>query len=222
MNPSIEMSELGDDLLVQEDALVGNSWSVGDVITLDYPGSVSDTVEIVGTFTDAAFANYVIAEEVFLENIGDDQIFMVFARLGSGVSLEEGQAAADAALSEFPNVDVNTQSDQIAEAEAQVDQLVALFTGLLSLALVIALLGIANTLALSIVERTREIGLLRAVGMTRRQVRRMIRREAMIIAVFGALLGVLIGSAIGFGVVTSLPTTDWAALPSRPVSLRSG
>jgi putative ABC transport system permease protein len=146
----------------------------------------------------------VIAEEVFLENISDDQILMVFARLGSGVSLEEGQAAADIALSEFPNVDVNTQSDQIAEAEAQVDQLVALFTGLLSLALVIALLGIANTLALSIVERTREIGLLRAVGMTRRQIRRMVRREAIIIAVFGALLGVLIGSAIGFGVVSSL------------------
>jgi putative ABC transport system permease protein len=120
------------------------------------------------------------------------------------VSLEDGQAAADAALSEFPNVDVNTQSDQIAEAEAQVDQLVALFTGLLSLALVIALLGIANTLALSVVERTREIGLLRAVGMTRRHVRQMVRREALIIAVFGALLGVLIGTAIGFGVVTSL------------------
>ena len=204
MEPSIELSELGDDLLVQEDVLVGNSWSVGDVIAVGYPGSASDTVEIVGTFIDATFANYVIAEEVFLENIGDDQIFMVFARLGSGVSLEEGQAAADAALSEFPYVDVNTQSDQIAEAEAQVDQLVALFTGLLSLALVIALLGIANTLALSVVERTREIGLLRAVGMTRRHVRKMVRREAVIIAVFGALLGVLIGSAIGFGVVTSL------------------
>ena len=204
MEPSIELSELGDDLLVQENVLVSNGWSIGDVIAVDYPGSASDTVEIVGTFTDATFANYVIAEEVFLENIGDDQIFMVFARLGSGVSLEEGQAAADAALSEFPNVDVNTQSDQIAEAEAQVDQLLALFTGLLGLALVIALLGIANTLALSIVERTREIGLLRAVGMTRHQVRQMVRWEALIIAVFGALLGILIGSAIGFGVVTSL------------------
>jgi putative ABC transport system permease protein len=146
----------------------------------------------------------VIAEDVFFKSIGDDQIGMAFARLAEGVTLEDGQAAADAALSEFPNVDVNTKSDHIAEAEAQVDQLVALFTGLLGLALVIALLGIANTLALSIVERTREIGLLRAVGMTRRHVRKMVRREAMIIAVFGALLGVLIGSAIGFGVVTSL------------------
>jgi putative ABC transport system permease protein len=70
----------------------------------------------------------------------------------------------------FPAIDVNTKSEHIAAAEDQVDQLVALFPGLLGLALVIALLGIANTLALSIVDRTREIGLLRAVGVVRRQV----------------------------------------------------
>ena len=165
---------------------------------------MSDSVGIAGTFTDSTFADYVIAEEVFFENISDNRIAIAFARLAEGVTIEEGQAAADVALAEFPNVDVNTKSDQIAEAEAQVDQLVTLFTGLLGLALVIALLGIANTLALSIVERTREIGLLRAIGMTRRQVRKMVRREALITAVFGAVLGVLIGSAIGFGVVTSL------------------
>jgi putative ABC transport system permease protein len=120
------------------------------------------------------------------------------------VSLDEGLAAAETAMAGFPNVDINTKSDQIADAEAQVDQLVALFSGLLGLALVIALLGIANTLTLSIVERTREIGLLRAVGMSRRQVRQTIRWEAVITAVFGALLGLLIGVGIGFGVVTSL------------------
>jgi putative ABC transport system permease protein len=204
LGPSIELSELGDDLLVQEDALIANAWSVGDEIVVVYTGAVSDTVEIVGTFTDATYTDYVIAEEVFFEKIGDDQIAIAFARLAEGVTLEEGQAAADVALAEFPNVDVNTKSDHIVEAEAQVDQLVTLFTGLLGLALVIALLGIANTLALSIVERTREIGLLRAVGMTRRQVRRMVRWEALITAVFGALLGIIIGSAIGFGVVTAL------------------
>ncbi|HSM45915.1 MAG TPA: FtsX-like permease family protein [Acidimicrobiia bacterium] len=82
--------------------------------------------------------------------------------------------------------------------------MVTLFTGLLGLALVIAVLGIANTLALSIVERTREIGLLRAVGMLRRQVRQMIRWEAVITSVFGAILGLMIGIGIGFGVVSSL------------------
>ena len=204
LGPSIEMNELGDDLLVHEEVLDTNGWAVGDDIVVLYPGAASDTVEIAGTFTDPTFANYVIAEEVFFENISDNRIAIAFARLAEGVTIEEGQAAADVALAEFPTVDVNTQSDQIAEAEAQVDQLVTLFTGLLGLALVIALLGIANTLALSIVERTREIGLLRAVGMTRRQVRRMVRWEALITAVFGAILGVLIGSVIGFGVVSSL------------------
>ena len=204
LGPSIELSELGDDLLVQENVLETNGWSVSDVITVAYLTSVTESVEIVGTFTDTTFANYVISEAVFTENIGDDQIVIAFARLDDSVTIEEGQAVANVALAEFPNVDVNTKSNQIAEAEAQVDQLVTLFTGLLSLALVIALLGIANTLALSIVERTREIGLLRAVGMTRRQVRQMVRWEALITAVFGALLGVLMGTAIGFGVVTSL------------------
>ena len=204
LGASIEVSDLGDGLLVSESVLEANGWSVGDGITVGYEGSASESLEIAGTFTDVTFANFVISEAVFVENISDDQIAIAFARLDDGVTLEEGQAAADLVLAEFPNVDVNTKSDQIAEAEAQVDQLVTLFTGLLGLALVIALLGIANTLALSIVERTREIGLLRAVGMVRRQVRQMVRWEALITAVFGALLGVLIGSAIGFGVVTSL------------------
>jgi putative ABC transport system permease protein len=216
LGPSIEMSDLGNDLLVQEDVLDTNGWEVGDDIVVTYPGAVSDTVEIAGTFTDANFADYVISEDVFFENISDNRIAIAFSRLADGVTIEEGRAAADTALAEFPSVEVNAKSDVIAEAEAQVDQLVTLFTGLLGLALVIALLGIANTLALSIVERTREIGLLRAVGMIRPQIRKMVRYEALITAVFGALLGVLIGSAIGFGVVTSLADDGFSsfALPA--------
>jgi putative ABC transport system permease protein len=204
LGASVALSELGDDLLVHESALEANKWSVGDSLTIEYGGGKSAEAAIVGTYTDSTFAQFVIAEEVFVSNLGEDRVAIAFARLADSVTLEEGQTAADEALASFPNVDVNTRSDQIAEAEAQVDQLVTLFTGLLSLALVIALLGIANTLALSIVERTREIGLLRAVGMARRQVRQMVRWEAMITSVFGAILGVGIGTIIGFAVVTSL------------------
>ena len=88
--------------------------------------------------------------------------------------------------------------------EAQINTILALFSGLLFLAIIIAILGIVNTLALSIYERTHEIGLLRAVGMLRSQVRRMIRWEAVIIALFGAIMGIIIGVVFGWAVVTAL------------------
>jgi putative ABC transport system permease protein len=85
-----------------------------------------------------------------------------------------------------------------------INVLLGLFTVLLALAIIIAILGITNTLALSIIERTREIGLLRAVGMSRRQLRRMIRWESVIIAVFGAILGMITGVILGWAVVQAL------------------
>jgi putative ABC transport system permease protein len=89
------------------------------------------------------------------------------------------------------------------EQNAQVDQLVGLIYALLSLSVIVALLGIVNTLALSVHERTRELGLLRAVGMSRRQVRRMVRAESVITAAIGALLGVVLG--IAFAAIVSRP-----------------
>lgn len=118
------------------------------------------------------------------------------------MSFEEGRAAVEAVAVDYSTVTVQTRAETVAATEQQIDQLLALFSGLLFLAIVIAVLGIANTLALSVIERTREIGLLRAVGMTRRQVRRMVRWEAVIIALFGAVMG--IGIALGWAVVASL------------------
>ena len=201
---STDLSALDDGMMVAEPTLDENGWIVGDVITVEYGATGPVSTEIVGTFEDQSFANYLVSEDTFIANIADDQISIAFVSLAEGVSLEHGREAAEAALAEFPNISVDTKAEFISDAEAQVDQMVTLFSGLLGLALVIALLGIANTLALSIVERTREIGLLRAIGMARRQVRSMIRWEAIVIALFGALLGVLIGTGIGFGVITSL------------------
>lgn len=204
MGSSTDLAALADGMMVATSTLAGNGWAVGDVVTVEYEATGAVTTEIVGTFEDQSLANYLISDETFVDNIGDDQIMMALVGLADGVTLDDGKATVEAALAGFPNIAVDTKAEFIADAEAQVDQMVALFSGLLGLALIIALLGIANTLALSIVERTREIGLLRAVGMGRRQVRSMIRWEAIVIALFGALLGVLIGSAIGYGVVSSL------------------
>lgn len=105
----------------------------------------------------------------------------------------------DAATADFPTVTVQNKDDFAAAQRGQVDQLLYLIYALLGLAIVIAALGIVNTLALSIVERTREIGVLRAVGLSRRQLRRMVRLEAIAISLLGAVLG--IGAGVLFGVV---------------------
>ena len=86
----------------------------------------------------------------------------------------------------------------------QVNQLLNLVYGLLALAVIIALIGIANTLALSVYERTRELGLLRAVGTTRGQLRAIVRAEALIISLFGALEGLLLGMVFGWAIVAAL------------------
>lgn len=110
------------------------------------------------------------------------------------------KSAIERALSGYPNLKVQDQSDVKKSAEKSIDQFVALLTVLLALSIVIAALGIINTLALSVIERTREIGLLRAVGTSRRQTRRMIRLESVVIAVFGGLLGIAIGVVFGIAI----------------------
>ncbi|MCH0538324.1 FtsX-like permease family protein [Streptomyces sp. MUM 203J] len=115
---------------------------------------------------------------------------------------EEGRetaayAALKEALAEYPQYAVRDQTDYKEQIQSQVGQLLNIVYGLLALAIIVAVLGVVNTLALSVVERTREIGLLRAVGLSRRQLRRMIRLESVVIALFGALLG--LGLGMGWG-----------------------
>ncbi|GAA2444989.1 ABC transporter permease [Streptomyces glaucus] len=117
-------------------------------------------------------------------------------------SAEEGRQDAayrdlKAALDDYPQYTVRDQTDYKEALKDQIGQLLNMVYGLLALAIVVAVLGVVNTLALSVVERTREIGLLRAIGLSRRQLRRMIRMESVVIALFGALLGLGLGMAWG-------------------------
>ena len=201
---AVASADIGSGVLVLDTLLEELGWAVGDSVAIEYAETGMVETSVVGTFDDSTFAGLIISSEAYAENFTNEDAALVFTRLAEGVDIEQGQAAAETVLSQFPSVDMNTKAEQIAQAEAQVDQLVALFSGLLGLAVVIAVLGIANTLALSIVERTREIGLLRAIGMSRRQVRRMIRWEAIIVALFGAILGIVVGSGLGWATVASL------------------
>ena len=114
-----------------------------------------------------------------------------------GLSLIKRHQAVYTALADLPTVVVQDQSEYKASVVGQVDQILATIYALLGLAIIISILGIVNTLALSVVERTREIGLLRAVGMSRQQMKSSIRWESTVIAVFGALLGLGLGVIFG-------------------------
>jgi putative ABC transport system permease protein len=114
-----------------------------------------------------------------------------------------GQAVNNA-LAPYPNVQVQTRAQFEQAQTASVNRLLGLIYALLALAVLVALIGIVNTLMLSVFERTREIGLLRAIGMLRRQVRTMIRAEAVILAIFGAIIGIIIGTGLGLALVSSL------------------
>jgi putative ABC transport system permease protein len=123
---------------------------------------------------------------------------------GPDTTTREARRVVERVAAEIGGIDADDLASFIDRQIAQFDQLLNLVYVLLMLAVVIALVGIVNTLALSVYERTREIGLLRAVGMTRRQLRRMVRGEALIVSAFGALLGLVIGVVFGFLIVQSV------------------
>jgi putative ABC transport system permease protein len=128
-----------------------------------------------------------------------------YVHLQPGADTPAIQQQVEALLADNPEVGVRSQADFLAQLTSQVDTAVVMLYVLLGLSILIAVLGIINTLALSILERTRELGLLRAVGMPRSQLTQMVAVESVVIALFGALLGVLVGSALGTAVVRAVP-----------------
>jgi putative ABC transport system permease protein len=128
----------------------------------------------------------------------------VYVKLAPGVTTAAARPALNRVLAAYPNATLMDQAQYKAQQEQQVNQMLNLIYGLLALAVIIALIGIANTLVLSIYERTRELGLLRAVGTTRGQLRAMIRYEALVMSLFGALEGLVLGVLFGWAIVAAM------------------
>lgn len=190
-------------MIVRADRAEEKGWVLGDIVSVEFTRTGAQAIEVVGIYEgeEAFVGNYNIGYSTFDANFTGAADSVVFADFAEGIDPEQGMAALAPLAAAYPNVDFQSQADYKVSFEESLDQALLFLTVMLVLALLIALMGITNTLALSVFERTREIGLLRAVGMTRRQIRRMIRYEALIVAVFGAVMGVGIGLFFGFLVV---------------------
>ncbi len=196
----------------------GHGLEVGDRFRLLSQTRHRPSFEVVGEF-DAklgVFGSVLITQAALAREFGQSQDTIDFVETAPGADAVEVQAALTALVERaFPVAEVMNQQELKESREEQVDQLVNLVYALLLLAIVISLFGIANTLALSIHERTRELGMLRAIGMSRRQVRSMIRYEAVITALIGAILGMALG--IVFAALIAQPLKDEGFTLSYPV-----
>jgi putative ABC transport system permease protein len=192
-------------VLVQDDWAQDHDVSVGDTVELTVPTGKKQW-RVVGIFekTPLVFAPVLTSTGTLLDAGFPDQdnYVVVLADDGAvGAGLED---RLDAIVADLPVVTVKDEQAFAAEQRAPIDRIIAIIYVLLCFAVVIAILGIVNTLALSVIERTREIGLLRAIGVSRRQLRLMIRLESVVIAVLGAVLGVGLGIVFGVTLMYSL------------------
>ena len=213
---------VGDTIAVSTSEAEKLGVGVGDQVALSFQATGEQVFTVVATYGESPLlrgGGFITSHDTFDANVPpanrvDQQVLVEFA---PGVNPNEGRQAVESVVAAYPTAQVNDLADLTASRAAQVDQSVALLYALLALSLLIALIGVVNTLLLAVYERTREIGLLRAVGTMSRQISGMIVQEAMVIAVIGTVLGLAIGFGFGvalFGVLTRAePTFSVLSIP---------
>ena len=199
------LRKLGDDgVLVEKDTATKGDFKVGDKLAITGP-SGNTTLTVRGIYKDNALLEGITMTAAPFDRIVDQKrVSSVLVKVDKGDSVPAVQKRVSKAIAAFPEARARSQKELKKENADQVNQLLGLFYALLAMSVIISAFGIVNTLTLSIFERTRELGLLRAVGMTRRDVRRMVRYESVITAVFGALLGLVLGLFFAFVVIQAL------------------
>ncbi len=187
--------------IVKESFAKSNDLAVGDRFRLRTPAGNGVDLRVAGLYQPPRAAELlggvVVSQQVFDDTFARPQNKLTLVRGGTKAELEDAVAA-------FPDAKVQTKAEFVDSQSAFVGQILNLLYVLLALSVIVSLFGMVNTLVLSVFERTRELGMLRAVGMTRRQVRRLVRHESVITALIGAGLGLPLGVLLGWAVTHSL------------------
>jgi putative ABC transport system permease protein len=194
-----DLDSLGrDGIAVFAEEAAERGWQIGDMVPVRFITGTK-SFEVRATYSNAHewLGKEFVGLAAFEANLSDQLDHRVYVKASDDEALRDIAAA-------YPSVDVLDKQGFIDMLNGEINQMLGLIYAMLALAIVIALLGIANTLALSIFERTRELGLLRAVGMAKSQLRAAVRWEAVLIALFGTTLGLAIGTFFGWAMVRAL------------------
>jgi putative ABC transport system permease protein len=198
----------GDSLALSTDRASELGVGIGDTVTVGFSatGDVELTVRALfdSDLLAAGGMGQIVGLDTFEANVTDVYDIQVYLTIRDDVDAATATAAIEAALEQWPNAELQDQARFKESITEEIGMMLNLIYGLLALAVIIALIGIANTLALSVHERTRELGLLRAVGMTRRQLRTAIRWESVLISLLGTALGVALGVGGAWGITHAM------------------
>ena len=181
--------------------------SIGDTVAIEFEDGFTTDLRVAVIYDDNSVIerSWVLSRELTSQHVNVDNVGFIGVTFPEGADIAASRAEVEGVTDNFPQLTVQDNTEFQENVESQIGQLQVVINGLLVLCLVVAFFGIVNTMALSVLERTREIGLLRAVGMTRSQLRSTIRWEAVIVSVFGALLGVVMGLLLGWAAVVAIP-----------------
>jgi len=191
-------------LLIDSSTADTKHWTVGQVLPVKFALTGPTTMRVGGIYqANQLIGHYLVGNGFFLQHFQNELPIAVLLKTDGSSATEQ---AVKHALAGYPNLKIQTRAEFQQSQRAQVNQLLTIVYALLALAVIIALIGIVNTLILSVFERTHEIGLLRAVGMIRRQI------GGMILSEFGAVIGIVVGTGLGIALVSSLKSQGLTSL----------
>ena len=193
-----------DQIAVSTQEVTEHHWAVGTPLTVQLARGDQHRYTIAATYDEDALPGSYLLPAAATKDFGITQPLIGFVRLTDGTTVDQALPQIKALVADSPEVTATDRTTFIQQQVSTFDTVITMVQVLLALAILIAVLGVINTLALSVLERTRELGLLRAVGLSRGQTMRMVTVEAVVISVFGALLGVVVGAGLGTAVVRAL------------------
>ncbi|WP_210588235.1 ABC transporter permease [Streptomyces sp. GESEQ-35] len=204
LNVDVVSGDLGSlgkgQIAVAEKTAKSRGWQTGDTVPVTFGDEKKDTLTVGAVFKDSEFLSPVLIDtKVVNPHEVKPYIPQIFVKVDGGQSAANEKVLVDA-LGDNPAIKIMNQQDIRDEFGGAINTLLNIMYGLLAMALIIAVLGVVNTLAMSVFERQQEIGMLRAIGLDRRRVKRMVRLEAVVISVFGAVVGIGLGAFLGWAI----------------------